>query len=80
MQDLFPDSSEAIVGGPWWMPPRWLGYGIAACWIAILSLQLTTPKESTPLVVRDKGSKAKPLNNISQRELLAAINITYEQY
>ena len=79
MQELYPDSSETIAAGPWWMPPRWLGFGIAACWIAILSLQLSTPKDNTPLVIHESGTKTEREDNITQRELLAILNIKFDQ-
>ena len=74
INELYRDSPEVVALKPWWMPPRWLGAGIAACWIAILSLQISTPKDSQALASREIEIKPTQKQSESRRELFAALN------
>ena len=78
IEELYSDASdptETVVTGPWWMPPRWLGFGIAACWFAILTLQLTTPKDDGPLFSQSEKISPEHLDYVSHQELLVALDI-----
>ena len=72
MEELYPETSETVVTSPWWMPPRWLGFGIAACWFAILSLQLATPQDDGLLLSQTEKNIPEHPNYPSHQELLAA--------
>ena len=54
----------------WWVPPRWLGAGLAACWATIGILSLSTPDTTAPggrLMVNDL-----PEEQLAERRVLLA--------
>mgnify|MGYP001817849628 CR=1 FL=1 len=54
----------------WWMPPRWMKVGMAACWVAIGVLHLTRPEPSQVLSAHALEEHADGLPPASmQREL-----------
>ena len=79
VNELYSDSSEAANLKPWWMPPRWLGAGIAACWAAVLCLQIATPRDDD--VIASRGIEIKPTEKQSEsrRELFAVLNQEIER-
>ena len=77
MNELFHETSKTVVSGPWWVPPQWLGFGVAACWGLIFSLQLMTPKDQAALALQKLDLNAVPSFSLQQQELFAALDINY---
>lgn len=61
----FPKEPERSNVVAWWLPPRWLGAGLAACWLGIAVLRVAAPVDADrPLA---KGGP-QPSIDLSERQ------------
>lgn len=76
--ELYAESSEEVTEGSWWMPPRWVGVGLAACWMAIAALRLMTPMGEERPMVRSQEERTNVVSFVERQEFLASLEIGIE--
>jgi len=79
LDEIFQTPPKKVELISWWMPPRWLGFGLAACWFAIFVFQFSTPQDSSPLISQDQEADSEQLNYVNNRALLVALNKDIDQ-
>lgn len=75
IKNLYPESNETVTADSWWKPPRWLSYGIAACWLTIFSFQMMIPDDDELFVSQEIIINPLELNIEKRQELLSSLNL-----
>lgn len=76
--ELYVDPSESVREAPWWMPPRWMSVGLAACWMMIIALRLITPTEMERPMADSQDERSDGMAFVERQELLASLEFGIE--
>ena len=76
--ELYVEPSKGVPKAFWWMPPRWMSVGLAACWMMIIALRLITPTEMERPMADSQDERSDGMAFVERQELLASLEFGIE--